>query len=279
MPFRRLSPLIALGIVLATQSAPAWSDIPLGHMAVSEVRKDVENGDCKGAVAALNRGLAAHYPEMQLLAGSLYENGVCLKPNWDRAVNFYTQAFKNGQEEAGYRLAAGFAAPERSDVASALWWASRVKLNYGGCVPTGDAANDPDKFLADVKTWSDARIGICTYEVGVMATIAAEVLYPVQASQWSTDGKVLITFKPAVPRIDLTLNGTETHALYGVYNGDRLWEQDDRAAGKAFIKSVRLVADRALKRFPKPDGISADLPDACFEMRFGMTDANLPHFH
>ncbi len=243
------------------------------------MRKDIDNGDCKGAVAALNRGLAAHYPEMQLLAGSLYENGVCLKPSWDRAINFYTQAYKNGQEEAGYRLAAGFAAPERSDVASALWWASRVKLNYGGCVPTGDAANDPDKFLADVKTWSDERIGICAYEVGVMATIAAEVLYPVQASQWSTDGKVLITFKPAVPRVDLTLNGTETHALYGVFNGDRLWEQDDRAAGKAFIKSVRTVADRALKRYPKPDGIRSDLPDVCFEMRFGMTDANLPHFH
>jgi hypothetical protein len=268
---------LALVCVFATYAAPAWSGEQSGAMAVSDVRNAIANGDCKGAVSALNRGLAAHHEEVQLLAGTMYENGICLKANWDRAVNFYTQAYNNGHEDApnvltgaGYHLAAGFAAPENGpDVASALWWGSRAQLRYGDCMPTGDAATDPDKFLAEVKTWSDARIGICTYEVGVIAAIAAEVRYMNQNRQWAIDGNVLVTFKPAVPRIDLTLNGLKKHSFNGEYNGERPGEPSDRAAVSEFTKNLRTVADRALKRYPKPNAIPADLPDVTFEMRFG----------
>lgn len=268
---------LALVCLFGTYAVPAWSSDTSGAVAVSDVRKAIADGDCKAAVSALNRGLATHDPKVQLLAGTMYENGICLKANWDRAANFYKRAF-NGSDQgapnvlagAAYHLAAGFAAPENGpDVASALWWGSRARLRYGDCVPAGEAANDPDKFLAEVKTWSDARIEICTYEVGVIASIAAEVRYMSEASQWAMDGTVLITFKPSVPRIDLTLDGLKKYSLNGEHNDARPWELSDKAAVSTFSQSLRTVADQVLKRYPKPDVIPADLPDAKFEMRFG----------
>lgn len=247
---------------------------------MSDVRKDIANGDCKGAVSALNRGLSTHDPEVQLLAGTMYESGICLKANWDRAVNFYTQAYNNRQESAAnvlagaaYHLAAGFAAPENGpDMASALWWGTRAGLRYGDCMPAGDAATDPDKFLAHVKTLSDAQIGICNYEVGVIATIASEVRYMDRARQWAMNGNVLVTFKPAVPRVDLTLDGLKKYAFKGGNDVDRPWELSDKAAVSTFSQNLRTVADRAIKRYPKPDAIPADQPDVTFEMRFGPID-------
>ena len=260
---------LALVCVLATYSLPAWAANSAGAMAVSDVRKAIADSDCKGAVSALNKGLAAHISEVQLLAGTMYENGICLKANWDRAAKLYTQAYNNGHEGAAYHLAAGFAAPENGpDVASALWWGSRANLRYGDCTPAGEAANDPDKFLAEVKTWSDARVGICTYEVGVIATIASEVRYMDPTGQWAMNGRVRVTFKPTVPRVDLTLD-VKKHALNGEHNGDRPWELSDKAAVSNFTQNLRTVADRAIKRYPKPNAIPADLPDATFEMRFG----------
>lgn len=269
---------LALAFFLVAQSSPARL-LTTAEQMVSDVRVDIERGDCGSAVSTLDKGLKAHYPEVQLLAGSLYENGVCLKPNWDRAVNFYSLAYKNGKKEGAYRLAAGFAAPQNGpDVASALWWSSRVNPGLDACVPSGAARDDADKFLADVKTWSDARIGTCNYIVGVFSTIMAEVRYPAQASHWAVGGKVTVTFRPATAGIQLTLNGTEKYLLTGVYSGDRLWEENDKQIGSAFVKNVRAVADRALKRYPKPDGIPADTPDATLIIDFGMEDARLPHY-
>ena len=169
MRFRRLQrtslgsgAILALACSLAPLSAPAWARTP-AEQVVSNVRIDIARGDCKAAAARLNKGLGEHYAEVQLLAGSMYENGACLKANWDRALHFYSLAFKNGQTEAAYRLAAGFAAPENGpDIASALWWASRVNLVDGDCLPSEAARNDADLFLKELKTWTDARVAVCS---------------------------------------------------------------------------------------------------------------------
>jgi TPR repeat protein len=278
MPSRfKASLAVAASLALSIHAAPAWS-ATMAQQIVSDVRIDIERGDCKAAAETLNKGVTAHYPEVQLLAGSMYEGGVCLKQNWDRAVHFYSLAFKGGQRPAAYRLVAGFAAPENGpDVASALWWASRIGV-LNGCVPTPANRDNPDLFLAEVKTWTDQRIATCNYLAGVMATIAGEVQYPIQAVHWSVGGDVLITFKPALPRIELTLNGTEQYLLTGVYSGDKLWQQNDRKLGSAFVQSVRAVADRALKRYPKPDNVPADIPDQKLLMRFQIDDARMPNF-
>jgi len=187
---------------------------------------------------------------------------------------------KAQQGPGAYRLAAGFAAPENGpDIASALWWASRVNLVDGDCLPSEAARNDADLFLKELKTWTDARVAVCSYLAGVMATIAAEVRYPRDASQWAVGGDVLITFKPGVPRIDLTLNGTEQYLLAGFYNGDRLWEQNNKKIGSAFVQTVRAAADHALQRFPKPDGIPADYPAVKTTFSFQMDDVRMPQFH
>jgi hypothetical protein len=267
-----------LGLMLAAQCGPACS-AKMAEQIVSDVRIDIERGDCKAAAEVLDKGVVAHYPEVQLLAGSMYEGGVCLKANWDRAVHFYSLAFKAGQKPAAYRLAAGFAAPENGpDAASALWWASRVNLANGTCLPSEQNRDNSDSFLAEVKTWSDQRIATCAYLTGVMATIAGEVQHPIQPSHWSVGGVVLITFKPALPRIELTLNGTEHYLLADVYSADKLSEQNAPGIGSEFLQSVRAVADRALKRYPKPANVQADIPDQKLTMRFMMEDARMPNF-
>jgi hypothetical protein len=267
-----------LGLTLAVQCGPAWS-ATMAEQIVSDVRIDIKRGDCKAAAEVLDKGLAAHYPEVQLLAGSMYEDGVCLKANWDRAVHFYSLAFKEGQKPAAYRLAAGFAAPENGpDAASALWWATRVNLANGACLPSEQNRDNPDLFLAEVKTWSGQRISSCTYVTGVMATIAGEVQHPVQPSNWSVGGAVLITFKPALPRIELTLNGTEQYVLAGLSSGEKLLAQNDSGAGSEFMQAARAVAERALKRYPKPGNLPPDLPDQKLAMRFMMHDARMPNF-
>jgi TPR repeat protein len=278
MPSRFKAKLALIGsLALIIHAAPAWS-ATMARQIVSDVRIDIARGDCKAAAETLDKGITANYPEVELLAGSMYESGVCLKRDWERAVRFYSLAFKSGQRPAAYRLIAGFAAPENGpDAASALWWASRVGV-LNGCVPTAPNRDNPDLFLAEVKTWTGQRIASCNYLAGVMATIAGEVQYPVQPLHWSIGGDVQITFRPALPRIELTLNGTEQYLLSGVYSGDKLWEQNDKKLGSEFVQTVRAVADRALKRYPKPDNIPADIPDQKLLMRFQIEDARMPHF-
>ena len=56
---------------------------------VSQVTERVNARDCAGALAGLQAGLAENRPAVALLAGTMYERGVCLKPDWDTAVGHY----------------------------------------------------------------------------------------------------------------------------------------------------------------------------------------------
>jgi len=269
---------LALALIVAAQAGPAWSRT-MAEQIVWDVRKEIENGDCQGAVSALNKGLASRYPEVQLLAASLYENGACLKASWRRAENLYLLAYQGGQKMAAYRLAAGAAAPENGpDVATALWWATRAGLRHGSCLPSAAALDDAELFLGEIKTWPESRVAACNYVAGVMSTMVAEVRYPAQAINWTVEGDVIIAFRPAQADIALTLNGTEQRLRTGAYNGDRLWEQNDKAIGSAFVQAVRAVADRALQRYPQPPGIAPEFPEAKVQMRFTMQDARMPQF-
>jgi len=84
-----------------TQRARALTE---GERAVQAVTEAMVKRDCTAAAAALNAGLAKQHPEVWLLAGAMFEDGLCLKPNWDRAVNFYQRADSAGQPAAALRL-------------------------------------------------------------------------------------------------------------------------------------------------------------------------------
>ena len=48
--------------------------------------------DCGGAVRVLKEGLKAKEVEVMLMAGTMYEDGMCVKQNWEQASGFYESA-------------------------------------------------------------------------------------------------------------------------------------------------------------------------------------------
>ncbi|MFN3789481.1 hypothetical protein [Massilia sp.] len=216
---------------------------------VQSVRSRIEGRNCDGAVGLLKEGLKAGYPEVALLAGSMHEQGICVKPDWDTAITFYIQAYQGGLPLAAERLAAGYADPANGpDVAAALWWGLRDRggARYASCVVSAAAQQDPDRFVAELTTWERGKLALCNYMVGVISTISAEVKYPRRAQRLGRDGEVVLRFLPAAPRIDLG---------EGADGGDTL---PDKAATRAgFETTLREAANRALRRYPQPPGIPA----------------------
>jgi hypothetical protein len=229
--------------------------------AVRRVHDRIGAEDCAGAVSLLNAGLAAGYPEVQLLAGSMYDAGVCVKRNWERAVHFYVLADGGGQQAAAARLAAGYAAPENGpDIAAALWWGGREKHGVGRsiCRVSDHARGDPDRFVAELRQWPPALQAACNYVTGVMMTLVGELRYPGKALQLAISGTVVISFEPAVPRIDVQTTGTEEENLPGLVAGDALRDRKSSTVKRAFEAEVRKIGERALKRYPQPAGVPSD---------------------
>lgn len=224
--------------------------------AVHDVHSRIAARDCGVAVQRLKEGLKAGYPQVSLLAGSMYEHGICVKPSWDNAVTFYTQAYQGGLPEAAERLAAGFADPARGpDAAAALWWSLRGRTRYQACAVSGAAEQDPDRFVAELTTWDPRKPAICNYIVGVMSTINAEVKYPRDALAWGMQGEVTLRFMPSVPRIDLKTGASGAFRLFGWLDGDSLLDQEAGKASEGFETTLREVARRALRRYPQPPDI------------------------
>jgi len=129
-----------------------------GEKAVVGIGELLKANDCAGAVKALNAGLQTGYPEVALLAGTMFEAGFCVKKNWDKAVGFYTQAHEGGIREGALRLAAGFADTANGpDAAAALWWAKRARLDAGTCTSRLPDIDDPDRFVEALRAWPASR--------------------------------------------------------------------------------------------------------------------------
>jgi TPR repeat protein len=241
----RLVPALLLALAVQGAGATAPDD-----QALDRIAKRLADGDCAGAIEVLNDGLSKGYPEVQLLAGSMYENGTCVPRNWKKAVDFYAQADGGGLRVAGYRLAAGFAAPENGpDIAAALWWASRAWPSSGAsaCTVGGDAGDDPDRFVAVLRGWPQQRLAACNYVIGVITTLAGETYFPGRAIKYDVGALVRINFVPSVPRIDITTPE--------VLDGQTMRNRSSKALAGKFELALRAVADRALKRYPQPSGI------------------------
>lgn len=263
--------------VLAAAGMAALLPLPCaaaapGQIAAAGVTSRLEAQDCAGAVEELKAGLKKNYAEVSLLAGSMYDHGICVPHDWDRAVLFYSQAYQAGMKEAADRLAAGFAAPENgADVAAALWWAGQGRMQGGGsqvlapCVVSPAAAQDIDRFVGELKTWPQSKLAMCNYVAGVMATLSAETKYPGRARAYGVGGEVVLRFLPAVPRIEMKTAGSHEYQLLGVVDGDTLRERGSTRVTGSFEQMLGAVADRALARYPQPQGIPAD---AEFALRF-----------
>lgn len=258
----RLPLLLALLALLP--AAQLGAATRAGLDVVHEVRNRIAASDCGAAVERLKSGLKWGYPEVVLLAGSMYEHGICVKASWDTALTFYVQAHEGGAPEAAERIAAGFADPARGpDAAAALWWnlQGRGSARTEACAVSPQAATDPDRFVAELRTWHPSRLAICNYIVGVISTISAEMRYPGHAEVLGLGGEVSLRFLPAVPRIDLKMGGSGVYVPYGVIRGDSLPSRPLVPLVPLsgwFEHAMHALVNDALRRYPQPAGIPAD---------------------
>ena len=258
MPFRSAClGACAAGLILL--SVPAAAAEP-GERAVAGITYRIQSRDCSGAVERLNDGLKEKHREVALLAGTMFELGVCLRRDWMRAVDFYTKAHAAGMPEGAERLAAGFADPANGpDIAAALWWGAKGRVaKAADCAAGKDAADDPDRFLAELNTWRPERLAYCNYVVGVMSAIASEMRYPELALTHALGGDLVLRFLPGVPRIELQKGESREYPLFGVVSGDALRERGSKEVTGNIGKTLGEAAERALKRYPQPQGIPAD---------------------
>lgn len=263
--FRLLAASAALGLA-ALLPLPCAAALTPGQEAAAAVTRRIEARDCAGAVEELKSGLKRGLGEVSLLAGTMYEHAVCVPRDWNRAVLFYSQAYVNGVKEAADRMAAGYAAPENgADVAAAIWWANkgRIRASPGlqplaPCAADAAAADDMDRFVAELQTWPQWRLAMCNYVVGVMSTLSAEIKYPALAQAYGVGGEVTLRFLPAVPKIDMKKGDTQEYQLLGIVNGDVLRDRGTSMVTGAFEKAIGTVAERALRRYPQPSGIPAE---------------------
>lgn len=161
--------------------------------------------------------------------------------------------------EGADRLAAGYADPQNgADVAAALWWGRRGSMaRFEGCDVSGDAAQDPDRFVAELRSWPQARRAQCNYMVGLMTTISAELKYPESALAYAVGGEVTLRFLLDVPRIELQKGDSKEYALLGWVDGNTLHGRSDKKVTGGFEQALGEVANRALARYPQPKGIPA----------------------
>lgn len=215
--------------------------------------------DCSAAASRLNAGLAKGYPELLILGGAMLEEGVCLKPNWDRAVSLYEKAAAAGRKDAVARIAAGYAAPAGGrDMAAALWWALRAGTPLpSACTQVASLVADADKFVAALKAWPAAQFNACVYSAAVMSSIHAEAAWPGYGGAYGLQGQVRFVFVPERGQVDIVEDVAAMPSRTGIVADAATRERDLRAARTAFSASLRQLADRALKRYDKPGGVPA----------------------
>jgi hypothetical protein len=225
--------------------------------AVQAVYEAVTRGDCPAAVGALNAGLAKAYPAVWMLAGAMYEDGVCLKPNWDRAVSFYQRADTAGHPGAAARLAAGYAAPVGGrDLAASLWWAVRAKTALPApCAQVAPLVDDVDRFVGALKAWPAGQLGACVYAGAVMSAVQGELSAPELASGYGLQGTIRLSFVPEQARLDISDDLTAA-AGAGVQDAVTR-DAEARSARAALTQQLRQTAERAIRRYDKPTGVPA----------------------
>lgn len=222
---------------------------------IASVMHGFRHSDCKLAVSHLNRGLKARYPGIYVLAGSMYEEGLCLKANWEQAERMYLRAQEVGHGAGLLRLVAGLARGHR-DIGAALWWAQQAKISLPADCRLGPAARaDPEAFVRALQAWPAGRPQACAYVAGVMAFLVGDAEYPRSSLAMGFSGRVELQYTPADERMDWkTLEITE-HALYGVSSGDTVADRDSRKFRLQFEAALRDLGAQALKRFQRPPAV------------------------
>ncbi len=232
------------------RSEPSEAEKLIQGVALAVSRKD-----CPGAVAALNAGLAKGHGEVMVLAGTMFEEGLCVRQSWDRAVSLYQRALDAGQTTAAARLSAGYAAPVGgSDKAAALWWATKAKIALPPeCGTLAAFIDDPDRFVAGLKAWPAPQIDACVYAAALMSSLHAEADAPGLGAAFGLAGTVRVTLLPEQRRFEITPELADDAPVTG-----RVAEAADADLAtrrRALVGHLQFVSDRAFTRYAQPAGL------------------------
>jgi hypothetical protein len=226
--------------------------------AVQQISAALRKGNCPAVLQALNDRLPGKHPGVFLLAGSLYEDGLCLKANWERAIDMYLAAHRAGASVAAAHLAAGYARPAAGpDKAAALWWALQADIKLPEpCTEPKPLLEDADRFVAALAAWPGQRLDACVYILGVQASIIKSMnrlSIPVDAG---FQGSFRFNFNPAAGAIEVVEEVNAEESATQVVTSDDRRSQKTKAVSEALRRLLYEVTARsALSRYSRPDGI------------------------
>jgi hypothetical protein len=246
---------LAAGALAAERPPQTQSEIDT----VQSVHSALSHRDCELAISRLNDGLARQYPDVFMLAGWIYEEGFCVKPNWERAEAMYFRARDTGHHGGLLRLIAGYGAKGR-DPAAALWWAQQVESIDlpEPCRMDQRLWSDPELFVATLKLWPGGRLAACVYTAAVAAAVAGQAQYPPTAIEFAMIGKVQMRFVPSTPAITWQTTEVELLQMGGVIDGDQARDRDSRWMQRSFENHLRRLGDQVLARYQRPLAVPTD---------------------
>ena len=265
--------------VFLSAACAAGTFTPLQSLQAGEVTKTIvkaiEARDCAAAVRELNTALAGASTEALLFGGAMFEQGLCLKQNIDRAARLYQRAADAGAGDARSRLAGLYASPAAGpDKGSAIWWGLQANLPLPKpCVVASEARSNVDAFARLLSGWPAGTLDACVHVTGVLAALDSEfVIKPATESQ----AGVAIDFRPAAGSLDAgstqvnqTLRDssarvTEARSMTGVLQSgstpspEQLRAQQAQQELQDLAKQVETVGRDAMARFPKPASVDKD---------------------
>jgi len=251
----------------AQDSSKAWVATQRDLDTVDNVWTYLRHKDCAGAARALESGTQAQLPSVLLMAGAMFEQGTCFKPNWERAVGYYERAHAAGHPRAAARIASGSATSAAGpDRAAALWWAHRGRQAMPAeCAVDAAALDDPDRFVATLRQWPLQRVDACTYVAGIVGTVVGDTEFAGKASQFGLEGTLRLVFKPASQAFEIVTEHLAFVPSSGWTSGELMRDRETRDVKQSFEKDIRETIERALRRYPKPDAID---PSWVVELRF-----------
>jgi hypothetical protein len=244
---------VAAAALALSASAAGWAQqVPPEAEPAPDALALVRQGRCVDAAKALNEQLKAGDVATQVLAGALFEVGLCMKKDWARAEAFYLKAAGAGSSIARMRLAAGYPdASAGADHAASLWWAhvADVPRPADCTLVRFDKAMDPDDFVKQVQGWGAAKVKACAFVGGVVAgTIAA--LQDAEVPTGSPATVVRLLYLPGEGRF----TGRRFEAGRAVE--ERRWGLGDSPAGTATpLDLLRTVSLAAATRYGPPPGM------------------------
>ncbi|QYF95475.1 hypothetical protein KY495_10185 [Massilia sp. PAMC28688] len=249
--------MLSAGLVLASQAA--WADRdelePPDAEATRRIAAYINSGDCPGAVRQLNAEIKSRQRDVLLLAGAMFETGLCVKPNWDRGIHFYQLAERAGHPSAVLRLASGYAVAGR-DNAMALWWmAQRPGGMPRACIPAADPLEDAAGFESALAAMPQSQRQSCIYMTGVYASILAETEFPAPASINNVFGDLDMVFNAADGTVSWTQVTLEQATQPGVADGPAGLAFSRETVEDTLLSYMRGISDRSLARYQKPESV------------------------